>query len=105
RIGGRDSVEQCLEFGFVLERGDPEKLARLIVIGFELLVAERPAQQVKVRLGLELDGPEAEQYRTVPLGLSAHVVELAGDELASLSVAPNGTVLEYAVHEHLPDAQ
>ena len=91
--------------GFILEGGNPEQRSRLVVIGPELLVSERPSKQAKVGLRLELDGPEAEQRRAVPLGFAAHVVELAGDKLASLAVEPNDVVLEHAVHEDLPDVQ
>ena len=105
RIGARDLVEQRLELGLVLECVDAEEARRLVVVGLQLVIAERPAEHAVVGVRFELHGAEAEQRRAIPLGLAANVVELAGDEIVPLAVEPDHVVLEHAVYEDLSDLE
>ena len=101
RIVRDDPVDQRLQLGLVVEAVDVQQRLGLVVVGRQLVVAERPGEGLMGRVGRELVGGEAEQCGAIPLGLAAEIVELAGGEFLVLAVDPRLLVLEAAGLEHL----
>ena len=104
-VGGGDPVEERLQLRLVVEAVDAEELLRLVIVGSEFVIADRPAEALVRLVRPKLVRCEAQQRRAVPLRLAADVVELAGDEHLVVAVDPLFLVLEAAFLEHLFDVE
>ena len=104
-IGGHDFVDQLLQLGLVFKPVDVQQLFGLIVKWRQFIVAKRPGQALKIRIGFELMGRKAQQRGTIPFGFAAHVVELGGNKGVIPVVHPSGLVLVAALFEDGFDIQ
>src|SRR5215472_1278414 len=76
------------EVRLVVDHADTEQTLRLLVVRRQLSQCERPAAATMREIGAELVLGEAQQRRSVPLGLAADVEVLFGDDAASTAIEP-----------------
>src|SRR5262245_7155947 len=93
-MAASDSVDQRLKLRFVVEAVDAEQFLSLVVIRFQLVIAERPGEALVRWVRLEFVGTEAQERRPIPFGLAADVVVLVRDEDPIVAVDPEVVVLE-----------